>query len=176
MMTGVIRPSLGFTRVVLPTIVVVTLCGCSNHRDIDINSGDVRQRAFFLGLPTLTHVKQSPFSQEVRRLHIPTAQGRIWKPMTVSTGMGQTGEQYAGTIEDCDFLLEYLKLLRVPDEERVTILTRALSNLQTNDLEDTYDLIGDMANRARIMQGLPPVPKQERMLWRKNKDGRLIQM
>jgi hypothetical protein len=123
---------------------------------------------------TGAHVKESPFSHEVRRLHIPAPEGRVWKPMTVSTGTGETVEQYAGAIEDCDFLLEYLKLLRVPDEERVTVLTRALSNLQKDNLEDTYDLIGEMANRARIMLGLPPAPKQQRMYWREN--GKIVRM
>ena len=166
--------SRGIARFVFAIVIAVPLCGCSNHRDIDINSGDLRQRTFFLDLPTVTHVKQSPFSREVRRLNIPAPEARVWKPMTVSTGTRETVEQYAGAIEDCDFLLEYLKSLRVPDEERVTILSRALSNLQKNNLEDTYDLIGEMANRGRMMQGLPPVPKQKRMLWREN--GKIIQM
>ena len=174
MTADIVRVPLHTLRQAILAVVALGLCGCSVHRDIDINSGAVRQRSFFLGQPAITRVAESQFSREVRRLAISTPEGRIWKPMTV-TNLGRVeSQEYDGAIEDCDFLVAQMNTLRLSDEDRVTPLMKALSNLQTGELDQTYDLIHEMSNRMRVMMGIPPIPKQERMRRPRDENGKLI--
>jgi hypothetical protein len=108
-------PRAVFLHVVL-LATALPLCGCTENvfsvrRAIDINSGDVRHQTFFWCLPVSTRVVESPFSREVRRLHIPTLEGRAWKLATISNWGRIESQEYDGAIEDCDFLVNQMKLL-----------------------------------------------------------------
>jgi hypothetical protein len=148
-------------------IVAVLLGGCyggivTAQKDADANSGDVRKQVFFLGMPMSDRITESPFSHEIRRLGIDIPEARNWKPMILATSKPYKGEPYNMAIWDCDFLLEMLGLLGVSDEERRTILQGALSDLQTDKLDENADLVYDVADRLRVKAGLPSVPKEQR--------------
>jgi hypothetical protein len=131
------------------------------HRDIDTSSGDVRQRVFLLGMQVSSRITVSPFSQEVRRLHLRTPEKRVWKPMNAATRTEFIMHDYDGAIEDCNFLLQLLDQGRVSDQERAPILEKALSNLQAGELDQTDDLIHWVAQQLGSFYGLPPIPKEQ---------------
>lgn len=88
----------------------------------------------------------------------------MWRSMTISSDGYVESQEYDGAIEDCNFLLEQMNLLRVSDGDREAFLTKAPSNLRTGELDQTYDLIQEMGNRMRAKLGMPAIPKQERIL------------
>jgi hypothetical protein len=156
---------------VVSTIVVagsiLLLCGCqqgmlSVHRDLDINSGDVSRLVFILHMQVGARIDETPFSREVRRLGIHTEDTRAWRPMSVRTLTSYCWKRYDGAINDCNFLVQMLALMKMADEERSAILEKALSNLQTASLDDTDRLIYSIGERLREAYGLPPIPEEKR--------------
>ncbi len=149
--------------ILLFAVAAMALGGCCVYKDVDMNSADIRKRVSLFGGQVSERIAESPFSHEVRRLHIDTPEVRKWKPMSVSTLFHSTIKEYNIAVVDLNFLLELLGLLRPSDEERRSIVQKALSNLQTGELEQTAHLIADIAERLRAMSGLPPTPEQYRI-------------
>jgi hypothetical protein len=149
--------------VLLFPVAAVALGGCCVYKDVDMNSADIRKRVSLFGGQVSERIAESPFSHEVRRLHIDTSEVRNWKRMSVSTLFHSTIEQYNIAVVDLNFLLELLDLLRPSDEERRSTVQKALSNLEAGELEQTAHLIGDIAERLRATSGLPPTPEQHRL-------------
>ena len=100
---------------------------------IDANSGDLRVQVYICSLQAESYVKSTPFSKEVRRLGIPIAENRMWRP--VSTRCLRGGRHihytYRKTIRKCDELMEMFDQRNVPDEDRRIILQNVLAALQS---------------------------------------------
>jgi len=136
--------------------------GCCVYKDVDVNSADIRKRVSLFGGQVSERIAESPFSHEVRKLRIDAPEVRKWKPMSVSTPFHSTIEEYNIAVVDLNFLLEFLDMLRPSDEERRSIIEKALSHLQTGELDQTAHLIAEIAERLRARAGLPPTPEQYR--------------
>lgn len=103
----------------------------SVHRDIDINSGDVRVEIYACFFRIKNEIQVTPFSQEIRRLGIRVPEKRLWKrAQTKLLTWKYIGYQYGGTIVKCNFLIKVLDATNVPDQDRLVILKRVLMSLQ----------------------------------------------
>jgi hypothetical protein len=140
------------------------------RRDIDINSGDIRTQVCLLGIPT-AKTEASAFSCEIRRLRINASETPVWKCINVRTFKGFAVGTYDGAIEDCNFLVQLLSVSKMQDENRARILSKALVNLQTGELDQTHDLIDEVAEHLRATYGLPPTPEEQKLKWNHHNSG-----
>jgi hypothetical protein len=159
MKTKTVRTFINSVAIVFVSVAIPVLSGCHTVRtDVDANSGEMKERTYFFGMRVSEHVEESVFSREIHRLGIRPPEMRNWKPATPR-------EEYDGAVEDCDFLVDLLRMIGLTDQDRKAILEKALSNLQTGKLDQTFDLITEASDRLRALHGLPPVPEGQRMKW-----------
>ena len=122
---------------VLAIVVIFfcTLLGCSwvgsSHREIDINSGDIRHRTYICSLCVRNEIEESPFSQEVRRLQIAIPRTRTWKRVSTRFFISRRhiDYTYGPTIAACNLLVETLTEANISDEQRRDVLQRFLAVL-----------------------------------------------
>lgn len=131
----------------------------SVYSEIDTNSGDVRKQTVLLGIRVRKRIDMSLFSREVRRLHIRTPEARVWKPIGCGTLDGFTVDPYGLALGDCDFLVQILDVMGLPDQDRAVYLEKALSNLREGKLTATDELIWTLDQQLRARYGMPPTPK-----------------
>jgi hypothetical protein len=135
----------------------------SVYEDIDSCSGDIRRRVFLFDVRIHSRITDTAFSREIRRLNIRIPEKPDWKSMHADVGANRhISCEYDGAISDCNFLIQWLDLMGVPDEYRVAVLEKALSNLQTGNLDGTDELIYEIAEEVRRLYGLPRIPEEER--------------
>ncbi len=105
------------------------------HRDVDVNTGDIRTQSYVCLVRVRDEIEASPFSQEVRRLGIGVGKERVWKRAgTRLPGRGFVCFRYGGAVANCDFLVRLLDGVETPDEGRRVILQSVLTSLQAGDL------------------------------------------
>jgi len=105
------------------------------HRDVDVNTGDIRKQSYVCFARVKDEIETSPFSQEIRRLGIGVDKERVWKRAgTRLPGRGFVCFRYGGAVANCDLLVRLLDGVETPDEDRRVILQGVLTSLQTGDL------------------------------------------
>ena len=129
------------------------------REDVDTSSGDIRRRIRILGVQVRDRTEESPFSREVRKLHIRTPETRVWEHVGSGTLGGYTSYPYGLALTDCNFLVQLLDRVGPADHERIAYLEKALSNLQTGELSATDELLGTLADQLAKRYGAPPLPR-----------------
>jgi len=130
------KPKLSTIAVLGPIFFVVLALGVwlspgrpwvfNFNTDIDINSGDFRDRVCVFCAPVKDRVYDSELSREVRRLGVGIPATRVWKRM---------GQKYIRVLISCEELLNTLNEVKAPDEERRVVLERLMTSLRTEDAD-----------------------------------------
>lgn len=107
----------------------------SRSRDLDINSGRLRRQTRVFSLRFGEKTEESALSREIRRLGIQTPATPVWKRTGESYLVRSKFVNYAygGLYATSGQLLAILELVKAPDDERRSVLTRFMSALQSGD-------------------------------------------
>ncbi len=140
------KPKLSAVVVVLgPVLLVVFVFGVwwllgerwvfSSNGEMDINSGDLRERVCVFGVPVKNEVYESALSHEIRRLGVAIPATRVWKRTGQSCLVQRSSInfRYRHVLMGCDDLLDILDEVKAPDEERRAVLERLMTSVRTED-------------------------------------------
>jgi hypothetical protein len=122
---------------------------------MDINSGDVRDRIYIFGVSVTRKVDETPLSREVRRLGIAIPEAPEWQFMNGHSSGGVFSDGWLGSAwAACCGLVSLLDRTRTPDEDRRVVLQKVLKILKTGSPFDARTeimlLIDDVAEKNAV--------------------------
>jgi len=110
--------------------------------DLDVNSGDIRQRKYICSILVEDNIQTTPFSQEIRRLGLILNKERIWERAEGKIKLNQYGRsKYRIAINMCNLLVDMFDDYNISDEDRFIILQNAFKNLQAGNIEEIIKLV-----------------------------------
>lgn len=125
-------------------------------QDIDLNSGDIQEQINVCFVRIKDEVQTTPFSREVRRLGIVVPQERRWvraytKVLTIACIFHLYGE----TFSQCNSVMRMFEDGHIPDEERLIIVKRILTNWQSKDPRDLHKVNEELEATAEKVYKVP---------------------
>jgi hypothetical protein len=121
--------------------------------DLDINSGDLRNRVYVCYLPVRSKITESTLSHEVRRLSVAVPANRVWRPAFVQRREPTHSDYLYGRLVSgvFDQLVTLLDETHTPDEERRVILDQFMKSLRLRHAldaqEEGYTLMASVADK-----------------------------
>jgi hypothetical protein len=110
--------------------------------DLDVNSGDIRQRKYICSILIEDNIQTIPFSQEVRRLGLTINKDRRWKHAEGKIRLNHYGRsKYSIAINICNLLIDKFDDYKISDEDRFIILQNAFKYLQAGNIEEIIRLV-----------------------------------
>lgn len=99
----------------------------------DINSGMTKSETYILIIPIKSVIKETPFSEEIKRLGIEIPEEHIWKRISATEQNSRDGTVtfYSTILSDSKMLIVILDACNAPENVRIDILKEVLQIYKT---------------------------------------------
>lgn len=122
----------------------------TEHIDVDLNTGVLRQRYYFWVIPLKSEIIQTPFSRMASK-YVDTDRP-VWKEDYKGVFFLAKGGGGGKRIYFCDkiaLIMEHSDTLNISPEEKKDYILKALGFLRENNIEALEDLTEELSKKTR---------------------------